>query len=318
MSRSRPLVSVVIPTHNRASLVGRAIGSVLAQTQRDLEVLVIDDRSTDRTEEIVMAIPDRRVRYLRTPARLGAAEARNLGIRHADGRFVAFLDDDDQWLERKLERQLAEFDRPAPPALVYSGMWIERRGRRRYGVVRPGDDPFGTFLALPGPVTTSGFLVDARTSADELAFDPTVVAFEDSDLLIRISRRWPVVLVPEPLYVWYDHGDHPYREPRRFLRGRRRILEKHAADLSTRPSIAAHLHFRVAMAERRAGNPEGVRSALLAASTADPSNGRLRLLAAAARLGPGSASAALGGYRVLGAGRRALRPAGPRRVGVGR
>lgn len=318
MSSPAPLISVVIPTHNRARLLRRAVRSVLGQTHGDLEVLVVDDGSTDDTEAVVGTEADPRVRYLRTPGQLGVAGARNLGIEHTVGRFMGFLDDDDEWLPPKLERQVAAFEATPSPALVYTGLWIERRGHRRYGVVEPGDDPFETFLRLPGPVTTSGFLIERAAVGDELRFDPSVLAFEDSELLIRISRRWPVALVREPLYVWHDHGDHPFRDPRLSLKGRQRILEKYAPELAARPATAAHLHFRVAMGERRAGNPAGVRSALLTASTVDPHDGRLRILAAAARLGAGAAVAALSVYRWLGAARRALPSVGPLRPAMER
>ncbi len=111
-----PLVSVVIPTLNRSILLGRAIDTVLAQTYRRVEVVVVDDGSSDGTSQRVAQIGDQRVRYVRHPRTRGLAAARNTGIRHARGQYVALLDDDDEIVAEKLERQLAALHESADPA----------------------------------------------------------------------------------------------------------------------------------------------------------------------------------------------------------
>jgi len=307
MIARQPLVSVVIPTYNRAALVGRAVASVLSQTYRNLEVIVIDDRSTDETGRILEGVRDPRVRVVTAEARLGVAEARNRGIELASGRFVAFLDDDDEWLPPKVERQLAVFSGSAPPALVYTGLWIAHGTTRRYDVMELGDQPFERLLTFPGPVTTSGFMVDRERVDGELWFDPSVATFEDGELILRISRRWPVAVVSEPLYVWHHHDGPRVTESHGQVRARRRIIEKYAEDLAVRPRAAAHLFFRLAIAESRVRDWAAVRSSLRAASAADPSDLRLRLLGRAAGLGPRAARLALAGYRRVGRVRRALR-----------
>lgn len=308
MNNAEPLVSVVIPTHNRAPLLLRAIESVLAQTHQYLDVIVVDDRSADETGEIVSRIEDPRVRLVVPEARLGVADARNRGIAHAVGRFVSFLDDDDEWLESKVERQLAAFGGSEPPALVYTGLWIDDGKTRRFGVMELGEDPFEQLLMFPGPVTTSGFMIDRDRVGDELWFDPSVATFDDGELLLRISRRWPVAVVADPLYVWHHHEGPRLSEPRGELRARRRIIEKYATDLETRPRAAGHHYFRLAIYQSRVGDWYGVRSSLRAAATADPSNRRLRLLARAAGLGPRPARLALAGYRRMGRIRASREP----------
>ena len=101
-----PKVSVVIPTHDRAHLVGRAIRSVLAQTFQDFEIIVVDDCSVDNTKEVVQSLADSRIRYLRHEINRGGSAARNTGIGAARGEWIAFLDSDDEWLPKKLEKQL--------------------------------------------------------------------------------------------------------------------------------------------------------------------------------------------------------------------
>ena len=91
------MISVVLPTYNRAQLLPRAIRSVLSQTTRDLELIVVDDCSTDGTETVVRALKDDRVRYMRSPGNLGPAGARNLGFGAAAGAYIAFQVSDDAW-----------------------------------------------------------------------------------------------------------------------------------------------------------------------------------------------------------------------------
>jgi glycosyltransferase involved in cell wall biosynthesis len=111
---SEPLVSVVIPVYNRAHLIGRAISSVLAQTYRRFEIIVVDDGSSDQLEETLSAIADPRLRCVIHPRNRGAAAARNTGVASARGAFVAFLDSDDSWYAAKLAFQVSAM-RDQPP-----------------------------------------------------------------------------------------------------------------------------------------------------------------------------------------------------------
>src|SRR3990172_1498077 len=105
------LASGVIPTYNRAPLLPRAIRSVLAQTHRPIELLVVDDGSTDETEEVVRGLGEPCVRYIRHAQNLGQCAAINTGILASNGEFVSFLDSDDEWLPAMIQKQLDEFQR---------------------------------------------------------------------------------------------------------------------------------------------------------------------------------------------------------------
>ena len=136
-SEDAPTVSVIIPTYNRAHLLPRALESVLAQTFEDLEVLVVDDGSTDGTEAVVTGYDDR-VRYLRQPQNAGVSAARNRGLREARGEFVAFLDSDDEWFPEKLARQVERFrELPDRVGLLYCGVQFGRRPDREDWTFRP-------------------------------------------------------------------------------------------------------------------------------------------------------------------------------------
>ena len=104
-----PTVTVVIPTYNRANLLGRSIRSVIGQTYGDFELIIVDDGSTDSTAEIAASFDDERVKYIRREQNGGVGAARNTGIKAAIGKFVAFNDHDDEWLPDKLERQMKIF-----------------------------------------------------------------------------------------------------------------------------------------------------------------------------------------------------------------
>jgi glycosyltransferase involved in cell wall biosynthesis len=135
------LVSVVIPTHNRAHIIGKAVRSALAQTYRNLEVVVADDGSTDDTRTVIESLGPR-VRYVRQ-ANAGVSAARNFGMRHARGEFIAFLDSDDAWHPWKVEAQVAALHRHRDAGLVWTDMAAidgadeivaERYLRRMYSV----------------------------------------------------------------------------------------------------------------------------------------------------------------------------------------
>ena len=303
----QPLVSVVIPTHNRAHHLARAVSSVLSQTHRNLEIIVVDDASTDETNSVLASCIDSRLQVIRSRARKGAAHARNQGIRSASARFVAFLDSDDEWLAAKIERQVAAFSVTEAPAVVYTGMWIDRGGKRTFDVADPEGMAFDRLLMFAGPITTSGIMVDRELVGDELYFDESMTAFQEGELLLRISRSARIGRVPEPLYVFHHHSGDRVSEPGRQVLARRRLMELFATDLAQRPSTAAHHFFRLAIAQQRVGDIVGVKESLLAAASSDPSSRRLKVLAAAARFSSWAASMSLSGYRGLGRIRRILR-----------
>jgi glycosyltransferase involved in cell wall biosynthesis len=126
-------VSVIIPTFNRAHLINRAIQSVLSQTYRDFELIIIDDASNDGTEETAKKIissnksfHDPQIIYIKNRVRKGGSAARNIGIKLAKGKYIAFLDDDDEWLPTKLSEQVNIMNRSNENVgAVYAGfMWM--------------------------------------------------------------------------------------------------------------------------------------------------------------------------------------------------
>jgi len=109
MTDKEPLVSVIIPTHNRAEMLKRAVDSVLKQSYSNIEIIIIVDNCTDNTSEVITQLMDKRIVVITLDENVGGAQARNIGIDNAKGEYFAFLDDDDEWYESKLSKQLSAF-----------------------------------------------------------------------------------------------------------------------------------------------------------------------------------------------------------------
>lgn len=197
------LVSVVIPTHNRAGLLSRAIQSVLDQTHRSLEILVVDDASTDDTPETIANIKDARIRYIRHPRSRGGGAARNTGIHNAGGEYVAFLDDDDEWEPQKLEEQLKILRRHPAAMCAYQG---EQQSVARMYQMK---------ATIDLPELKKGFFRGGSASAlivrtdllRTVLFDETLPRFQDWDLCIRLAQQASIGYTPRPL-VRYNDGNH--------------------------------------------------------------------------------------------------------------
>jgi glycosyltransferase involved in cell wall biosynthesis len=195
-----PEISVIIPTYNRAAVICGAIDSVLAQTFRDFELLVVDDGSTDATGDILKRYRGR-VRYLHTENQ-GRSVARNLGIMLAEGRLCAFLDSDDLWFPEKLERQVGELRRRPGLGLLHGPVEvIDEDGHPMAGVTR--DFRAGLARQQAGGETYEELLLDhtmytsttmiPRSVFDEVGlFDPELDPREDLDLYLRIALAYPI------------------------------------------------------------------------------------------------------------------------------
>jgi len=201
-------ISVIIPTHNRKMVLGRAIQSVLRQTLPPDEILVIDDGSTDHTAEFVSeTFPQ--VILLKQPNK-GVSAARNSGIRISKYDWLAFLDSDDEWLPQKLEKQVAALKIHPDFKICHTNeIWI-RRGRR----VNPKKrhQKFGGYIyekCLPLCVISPSSVMIHRSVFEDIGvFDENLPACEDYDFWLRTCVKYPVLYIEEPLIVKYGgHED---------------------------------------------------------------------------------------------------------------
>lgn len=245
-----PTVSVVIPTFNYARFLPETLDSAIEQTFNDIEIIVVDDGSTDATPEVIQPyLADRRVRYHRGDHR-GTSAARNIGIRLARAPLVAFLDSDDIWLPEKLVRQVPLFERDPQVAVVYSRrLSIDEHGRP----LPLGERPLHRGQVL-GALFRQNFIcfssgVVRRSALEDVGMcDEGIDLSIDFDLWLRLAARYRFDYVDEPL-VKYRTG-HPSLSTRRLERLHvarfvmERFLDQYGGrQLLTRPSI------RLAMAD---------------------------------------------------------------------
>lgn len=245
-----PLVSVVVPVYNGSRYLRQALDSALAQTYRPLEVVVVDDGSTDSSPEIIASYGSR-VRSLRQPNG-GVALARNAGICAASGDWIAFLDQDDWWLPEKIEKQIALFDADATLGLVHTGVLQYRESVAAFvDPVYPTDGSprlrgrCYELLLLGNAIFNSSVMIRKSVLATAGMFDPSIAGntCQDYDLWLRIARHYPLGFVPEPLTVLRLHDEQGTWDRRAMLSDELRVLERTLGPeaLSTTPALRARV-----------------------------------------------------------------------------
>jgi glycosyltransferase involved in cell wall biosynthesis len=274
-----PKVSVVVPTYSRGRMLARALESVLAQTEPDFEVFVVDDGSPgDEQARVVAAFGDARLHYSRLPEQRGPAAARNAGIRLGCAPYVAFLDDDDEWLPDKLARQLAVIER-APRSVGgvctarftvnrLTGTVVETRWPPAH-VERPLHQSLDNFI------TTSSLLVkrECFEAVGQFDEDPRLASSEDFDLWLRISHVYRFTYLDEPLVRYFVHGQQLMTDYGKRARALTRILEKHAALFRDDGKAFSRFHVDLGILYRHGGDAARARSTFWKAVRLDPRSG---------------------------------------------
>lgn len=222
---TEPKVSVVVPTYNRATLVTRAIRSVLGQTYRNIELVIVDDGSTDDTLKILGEIADSRLKVVRG-AHAGVSAARTLGVKEASGDLIAFLDSDDEFLPSKVQAAVAAFQSNPNAVMVYS-YWSEE-GKQHKEVLKPyadGDVRHDLLMFAPFSITTVVFKKAVLSAVKEM-FDDNLAVCEDYDFLFRVAQNGKCVLLREPLTLVHIHGSNTPRDTSQIDAARRHVIEK--------------------------------------------------------------------------------------------
>jgi len=223
----KPIVSVIITTYNRSNFLKKSTKSVLEQTYKKLELIIVDDCSTDETEQVVYNIKDKRVKYIRHNENMGVHQSRNDGILNSNGKFIAFLDDDDHWLPKKLEKQVDLFmKKNSNLGLIYTGYYNALNGRivakvspRRRGYLRD-------ILINQNVVSTSTVLVRAECFKKVGLFE-YIPFMEDWDMWIRISQYYEFDFVPDPLCIYNIHGNQATSNAKYRIIGQEIMLSKY-------------------------------------------------------------------------------------------
>lgn len=265
------LVSVVVPTRDRRVLLERTLRTVLWQSHTDLEVIVVDDGSTDDTADFVAGIDDPRVQLVRLPASVGVAAARNRGLAAATGTHVAFLDDDDVWAPDKVRRQLDAM-RGAPAALwcYPAAVIVDERLRPMKWQAAPPTEGLVTRLlqvnVIPGGA--SSVMARRETVVDAGGFDATLATFADRDLWIRLGLAGPAARVDEVLVAYVRHGRSMTTDVARKYHELAALEEKYRALRAETNAVAPDVAVLHSIAETawRAGDVRAARQTYLAAT----------------------------------------------------
>ncbi|MBX7149342.1 glycosyltransferase [bacterium] len=202
-------VSVIIPTYNRLVVLKRAIESVLCQTHRDFELIIVDDGSTDGTVEFLRTIEDERLRVI-SISHAGVSAARNKGITNSRSELVAFLDSDDEWMDDKLEKQLQYIhNNPDVRVVQTEEIWV--RDGKRVNPMKKHKKHSGWIFEPCIPlciVSPSAVMIHQEVFKKCGMFDESLPACEDYDLWLRIALEYPIITMDEKLIVKYGgHAD---------------------------------------------------------------------------------------------------------------
>jgi len=226
MENKTPKVSVIIPTYNRARYICEAVESVLNQTYKDYEIIIIDDGSTDNTKQVLdeyllskgfkidnkenyclyslTAKPYTLIRYIYQENK-GEAGARNRGIKEAKGEYIAFLDSDDLWRENKLEKQIVIIESSKDIDLVYCAMQVLRNGIIENSL-KPAEPAFNFFdLLLEGKSIPMTMIIRKRCFSEIDWFDENIKLACDYEMWLRFTLKYKVKFLDEPLAICRRH-----------------------------------------------------------------------------------------------------------------
>ena len=224
------MISVIINCHNGLDYLAEALDSVLRQTERNWEIIFWDNASCPPAESFVKSYADTRIIYFYDHEFVSLGEARNRALRHARGKFVAFLDVDDYWMPEKLARQLALFHKSARVGLVYTDadiVYSDKVTKRIFAECTPPEgEVFGELLGSYFLVMSSVMIRRCTLDTLPVWFDPRFEIIEEYDLFLRIAAEWEFKYAADALTVWRWHDNSTTMRKRRLISIEKRLLLK--------------------------------------------------------------------------------------------
>lgn len=224
-------VSIIIPAYNQAHYLGEAIGSALGQSYGNVEVIVVDDGSTDDTREVVAGFTDPRVRYVYQENR-GLSGARNTGIRHARGAYLSYLDADDLFLPEKLQRLVAVLEQQPDAGLVAGqAIPIDEAGNQAGALFDRPLPADGRELLLGNPLHVGSVLLRRSWQERVGFFDESLRSYEDWDMWLRLARLGcQMAWVSHPVSLYRFHAAQMTRDGSQMTAATFAVLDKLFAD----------------------------------------------------------------------------------------
>lgn len=242
------LVSVIIPTYNREKVLLRSIESVLQQTYANIEVIVVDDGSTDNTQKLLSSIDDPRLVVVQTSGKTGANNARNFGVKHAKGSLIAFQDSDDEWLLDKLQKQFDFLKKTGADACFCSFT----RTTPSSTLILPLADKRASMAKTPervniidtlraNAISTQTLLVKRDVFLALEGFETQIRNLEDWEFAVRLIERYQVAFIDEPLVNVYEQSDSISLDVPAIIQARKFFLKKFKPIYKRYPA----LHLRI-------------------------------------------------------------------------
>ncbi|WP_407276070.1 glycosyltransferase family 2 protein [Halothiobacillus sp. DCM-1] len=267
-------VSVIIPTFNRSAVIAESINSVLEQSFKELELIIVDDGSSDNTEDIINKINDKRVVYIRNEQNKGAAESRNIGIWKASAEIIAFQDSDDIWLRDKLKKSmLALGDNPDAIGVFSSFIQLDPKGKNftRKGFDSKGKNQhdeilYKNFIGTPCAVVRKKYLLEVG------GFDENLPALEDWDLFIRLTKLGRMAYIPESMVVTRKSRGSLSADKSADRDALEMIYNKNLAEIKSKNMLDAKWHSRLGQLHILTGRQETGRAHLFSSLKLNPKN----------------------------------------------
>lgn len=295
----QPLVSIVMPVYNGENFVAEAIESVINQTYKNWELIIVDDGSTDRSREVISKyLCDARIKVIKHGGNLGIAKARNTGIERSQGSYIAFLDQDDLWLPSKTEKSLSKFKYSEAIGLVHTGLIMEstedqkkitKSGYSKRSISRKIKELF----LNEAPFYTASTVMVRKQCFDKLGLmDESLFGSDDKEMWIRIMvNRYKIGCVEEALVIKREHASNTSKDPRRLkdsIKVSNLICSKYPSLRKYKQKRLSNVHYSFACSEQRTGKLDllWTRKHLIKAVQYDRFNWRAYILILASFCGP--------------------------------
>jgi len=248
-TRNKPTVSIIIPTYNRRQSISRSIESVLNQTYRDFELIIVDDGSTDNTKELVADFNDERIRYVRHEENKGEAAARNTGIKAARCDYIAYQDSDDEWLPEKLARQIELLENASPEVgVIYTGFWKAENHKRTYVPFSWVSQKNGDIHKelLKGNFIGSPVVLIKKECFNKVGlFDEKLRNLVDWEMWLRVSKYYHFKCIDEPLVIAHYHSDNVSSNHHAFIETLESVLEKYSDEFTSDKKLMAKCYIDI-------------------------------------------------------------------------
>ena len=228
---SKELVSVIMPTYNRGYIIKRAIDSILSQTYENLELIIVDDFSTDNTENIINSYNDSRIIYIKLEKNMGANYARNVGFQNSNGKYITFQDSDDYSFTTRIEEQIKALKENKVDWVFTAFNKIDRNKRKKFPKNKIESDEIYNKLLFGNFVSTQ-VLLCKRKILEKISFDESLPRFQDWDLALRISKKYKGFHIDTVLLDMYIQDDSITRNPQKGSKALSIIFNKYNEDLN--------------------------------------------------------------------------------------